>query len=155
MEQRDPHELIRRTHPGLERRETLRQALCHPPCEGCVPRAHPLPKRGGEGWGTRRTNLKQMEALYGITNHRLDAREARLVLAALNGARTNLKQMEACVAKVAQVSKSARPGAPRVSDKKGKRTRISNTARSGAPAGSVKTLVRKSARRRAKVGVEA
>ena len=38
-----------------------------------------------------------MQALYGITNHRLDPREARLILAALDGARTNLKQMEACV----------------------------------------------------------
>jgi len=35
-----------------------------------------------------------MQALYGITSHRLDPKQARLVLAALDGARTNLKQME-------------------------------------------------------------
>jgi len=36
-----------------------------------------------------------MQALYGITSKRLPPREARLVLAALDGARRNLKQLEA------------------------------------------------------------
>jgi len=97
-----------------------------------------------------------MQALYGITSHRLDPKQARLVLAALDGARTNLKQMEACVNNITQVSKSARPGAPSISDKKAAMPRISKTARSGAPAGTpagvVKALVRKSAKRGAKVG---
>ncbi len=55
-----------------------------------------------------------MQALYGITNHRLDPRQARLVLAALNGARTNLKQMEACVtacAKATSVQNTKKPPA--------------------------------------------
>ena len=64
-----------------------------------------------------------MQALYGIISKRLDSKQARLVLTALNGARSNLKQMEACVtacangisgmkAKIARVSKTARPAAP-------------------------------------------
>ena len=38
-----------------------------------------------------------MQTLYGITSKRLPPREARLVLAALDGARRNLRQMEALV----------------------------------------------------------
>jgi hypothetical protein len=63
-----------------------------------------------------------MQALYGIISKRLDSKQARLVLTALNGARSNLKQMEACVtacangisgkSKITRVSKTARPGAP-------------------------------------------
>jgi len=45
-----------------------------------------------------------MQALYGITDHRLDPKRARLVLLALDGARSNLKQMEACVTAVANAA---------------------------------------------------
>lgn len=91
-----------------------------------------------------------MQALYGITNHRLDPKQARLVLAALDGARTNLKQMEACVAACANS----------VPDKKGKIARVSKSARPGAPARvrkkepvSMKTVETKGARRGAKEAV--
>ncbi len=45
-----------------------------------------------------------MQALYGITDHRFDPKMATLVLAALEGARRNLRQMEECVAGIANVS---------------------------------------------------
>lgn len=66
-----------------------------------------------------------MQALYGITNHRLDPREARLVLAALNGARTNLKQMEACVTACAKATsaKTTKKQAARVKRAGGKSSR--------------------------------
>ena len=101
-----------------------------------------------------------MQALYGITSRRLDPKQARLVLAALDGARSNLKQMEACVSKITQVSKNARPGAPSVSDREGKTTQVSKSARTGAPAKpgkkepvSVRTVEMKSSRRAAKEAV--
>lgn len=91
-----------------------------------------------------------MQALYGITSRRLDPKQARLVLAALDGARTNLKQMEACVSACAN----------EVSDKKSKITRFSKTARTGAPASArkkepvgVKTVEQKSSRGAAKEAV--
>ncbi len=43
-----------------------------------------------------------MQALYGITSHRLDLRQARLILTALRGASDDLKRMEACVAACAK-----------------------------------------------------
>jgi hypothetical protein len=43
-----------------------------------------------------------MQALYGITSHRLELRQAKLVLSALRGASDNLKRMEACVAACAK-----------------------------------------------------
>jgi hypothetical protein len=45
-----------------------------------------------------------MQALYGITSKRLDPRQARLVLASLDGARRNLRQMEAYVTAIAKAT---------------------------------------------------
>lgn len=48
-----------------------------------------------------------MQALYGITSHRIELREAKLVLSALRGATENLKRMEACVTACAQGASAA------------------------------------------------
>lgn len=45
-----------------------------------------------------------MQTLYALTSAEFDPKQARLALAALDGARRNLKQMEACIAAAASVS---------------------------------------------------
>ncbi len=70
-------------------------------------------------------HIGYMQALYGITNHRLDPRQARLVLAALNGARTNLKQMEACVTACAKATSDKNKRKPPASVKSAGVTRSS------------------------------
>jgi len=48
--------------------------------------------------------IAYMQVLYGITTRRLDLRQARLVLNALNGACKNLKQMDAFVRECAEAA---------------------------------------------------
>ena len=45
-----------------------------------------------------------MQVMWAITQHKLDLKEARLMLSALNGARRNLRQMEECLRTAAMVA---------------------------------------------------
>lgn len=68
-----------------------------------------------------------MQALYGITSKRLQPREARLVLCALDGARRNLKQMEAVVTACAEGKTGKDTKKPAAADKRG-RSRLGKRA---------------------------
>ena len=75
-----------------------------------------------------------MQVIHGVVNHRLNPRQATLVLSALHGAASNLRQMDKAVASASTPAKAAMERSMEAAKKKPAATHTSKRRLRGEPA---------------------